>query len=198
MKFNKILIFFLIIFLFSCSGKNNNITEHSKANNIEKKDSIIVEKNPAEYELKDSIKLRHIKNEFYRNKYGFLYEKTLAQKEYNGHLKDVVYFNGVIAQEIDPNSFQQIDDSWYAKDNENVYYYRPTRGGMIISIIDNVDIHTFKIIEGYYRYAVDKNSFYYENEKIKGFIPGKTELINNKNGKVIKLKMRNNELILEA
>lgn len=190
-------IFFITFLLISCSKNENTVQIKEKANNDVNLLSQKIEKHPAEYALKDSVKLSRIKNDFYKNDYGFLYQKTSAQKEFNGHLKDVEYFNGVIAQEIDPNTFQQIESSWFAKDHENIYYFRPTSGGMQISKIKSADIKTFQILKGNYKYAVDKNNFYKETDKIEGFIPLKTEQIQDHSGKVIKLKMANSEMNLE-
>ncbi|GAA5083043.1 hypothetical protein GCM10023210_01110 [Chryseobacterium ginsengisoli] len=191
------IIFFITFLLISCSKNENTIQIKEKSNNDVNQLSQKIEKHPAEYDLKDSVKLSYIKNDFYKNEYGFLYQKTLAQREFNGQLKDVEYFNGVIPQEIDPNTFQQIESSWFAKDHRNIYYYRPTSGGIQISKIENADVQTFHILKGNYKYALDKNNFYKESDKIKRFIPLKTEQIQDHRGKVIKLKMANSEMNLE-
>ncbi|UHO40690.1 DKNYY domain-containing protein [Chryseobacterium capnotolerans] len=87
-------------------------------------------------------------------------------------------------------------NSWFAKDYKNVYYSRPTSGGREITKVEHADVNTFKIIDGNYKYAVDKGNFFNATEKIEGFIPLKTEQIKNKEGKVIELKMKNKNLIL--
>lgn len=198
MNFRNIFKLYLLFFFAACS-ENKSKTKYSQpsAENILKKDNRKSEKYPAQYELQDSVQLTHIKNIFYRNEFGFLYEKTMAQRELDGSLKDVEYFNGIISQEIDPNSFQQIGDSWFAKDHKNVYYSRPTSGGKQITKIENADANTFKILDGNYRYAVDKNNFFYETEKMKDFIPSKTEQIKDKEGKVVTLIMKNKKVNLE-
>lgn len=198
MHFRGILKFYLLFFFVACF-ENKSKTEYSKpvTETISQQDNRKFEKYPAQYELQDSIHLTYIKNEFYRNQFGFLYEKTTAQRDINGQLKDVEYFNGVISQEIDPDSFQQIGNSWFAKDYKNVYYSRPTSGGREITKVEHADVNTFKIIDGNYKYAVDKGNFFNATEKIEGFIPLKTEQIKNKEGKVIELKMKNKKLDLE-
>jgi len=140
----------------------------------------------AEFELKDSLKLTHIKDQFYKSKTGHLYERTLAQKEVNGHLTDYEYFNGYFSQEVDPLTFESLD-GWYAKDRNYVYYYRPVSGGMQISKIDTADTKTFHLLAGHYKYAMDKNFFYDEPQIIVGFIPSKTNLKLNSKGRVIEM-----------
>ena len=152
------------------------------------RDSSKLCKCPAEYELKDSVKLTHIKDQFYKSKTGHLYEKTITTKEVNGQdtLVDVTYFNGYFSQEVDPLTFEPLD-GWYAKDKKNVYYYRPVSGGMQISKIDTADCKTFKLLAGHYKYAMDKNFFYDETQIIKGFIPNKTNLKLDNKGRVIEM-----------
>jgi hypothetical protein len=147
---------------------------------------------PAEYQLKDSLKLTHIKDQFYRSKTGHLYEKTIATKRVQGQdtLVDVTYFNGYFSQEVDPITFEPFD-GWYAKDKNYVYYYRPVSGGMQISKIDTADPKTFKLLAGHYKYAMDKNFFYDEPEIIDGFIPGKTNQKLDNKGRVIEMTCNN-------
>ncbi len=194
----KIIILFITFLLIYCT-KERKIVPHSKKrdDHFVNKSSRKFERYPAEYDLKDSVKLVHIKNNFYKNKYGFLYQKTFAQKEFNGHLKDIEYFNGVIPQEIDPHTFQPIENSWFAKDNRTIYYYHPTSGGIQISKIKNADVQTFHVLKGNYKYAADKNNFYKETEIIEKFIPLRTKQITDDKGEVIKLKMSNNEINLD-
>jgi hypothetical protein len=147
---------------------------------------------PAEFGLKDSFKLIHIKDKFYRSKTGHLYEKTIATKEVQGQdtLVDVTYFNGYFSQEVDPLTFEPLD-GWYAKDKNYVYYYRPVSGGMQISKIATADSKTFKLLAGNYKYAMDKNFFYDETQIIKGFIPNKTNLNLDNKGRVIEMTSNN-------
>jgi hypothetical protein len=144
---------------------------------------------PAQYELKDSSNLIHIKDQFYKNKDGHLYEKTSAFIESGNpnnspQFKD--YFNGHFSQEVDALSFEPLD-GWYAKDKNFVYYYRPVSGGMQISKIDTADTKTFKLLAGHYKYATDKKFFYNELDIIKGFIPNKTNLKIDNKGRVIEM-----------
>ncbi len=139
---------------------------------------------PAQFELKDSLSLTHIKNQFYKGETGHLYEKTIGIKEINGHLADFEYFNGYISQKVDPLSFKPLD-GWYAKDKSYVYYYKPVSGGMQISKIDEADAKTFKILSGHYRYAIDKNFYYDGSQQIDGFLVSKTKQKLDDKGSVI-------------
>jgi hypothetical protein len=130
-----------------------------------------------QFDLKDSSKLTHIKDEFYKSATGHLYEKTWSQRQLKGQdtLNWILYFNGHLSQEVDPITFEPLD-GWYAKDKNYVYYYRPVSGGMQISKIDSADTKTFKLLAGHYKYGMDKNFFYDEFQIIDGFIPSKTNL----------------------
>lgn len=148
---------------------------------------------PIQFELNDSSTLTHIKGEFYKSETGHLYEKTWADRELKGQdrLSSVLYFNGCLSQEIDPLTFEPLDDSWYAKDKNYVYYYRPMSGGMQISIINSADASTFKLLPGHYKYAVDKNAFYNETKIIEGFLPAKTKQKLDNKGRVCEMTCNN-------
>jgi hypothetical protein len=152
----------------------------------------------AQFDLKDSLKLEHIKNQFYKSKTGHLYEKTQAQKETGNpnDIKFVEYFNGYFSQEVDPFTFEPLD-GWFAKDKNNVYYYRPVSGGMLLSKIENADTKTFTILKGHYKYAKDKEHFFDETEIIENFEPNSAKLYFDKNGKATKMKMNKKEYIFE-
>lgn len=190
MPHQKLLL--LLILLFSCKEGNKpaKIDEHEIAD-------VKSLQNPRQHDLKDSLQLTHIKGQFYKNKNGFLYQKTIAQQEQNGRLTDIEYFNGMLPQEIDPETFQPIGDSWYAKDSKHIYYQQPTGGGLKIILLKNVHSPTFKVLSGCSNYAADSKHFYYRTEEISNFIPAKTTLVKDKNGKVIQLKMNNYEKTLE-
>jgi DKNYY family len=194
-----LLVSILIQFsLQSCSGqkiKNKKELESSKKETVKKKLSFHnvfsddATKNctcALEFELKDSSKLTHLKELFYMSETGHLYEITIAQKEIKGQkgFVDVTYFNGNFSQEVDPYTFQSLD-GWYAKDKNNVYFYRPVSGGMMILKIYNADCKSFKILEGHYKYAVDKNYFYEKISVIKGFNPKNTKILKDKNKKIV-------------
>ena len=199
MKLINRLIFFTIIFFFftSCNGTNEKKKSHNIESHKPDKPKFIPNEKfltkhfdscecSAQFKLKDSLNLVHIKDQFYKSKTGHLYERTVGLKEVNGHLIDNEYFNGYFSQEVDPLTFEPLD-GWYAKDKNYVYYYRPVSGGMQISKIDTADTKTFKLLAGHYKYATDKNFFYNERRIIHGFIPSKTNLKLDKKGRVIQM-----------
>lgn len=55
---------------------------------------------------------------------------------------------------------------------------------MQISKIDKADPKTFQVLKGYYNYAQDKNFFYEDVERIKGFNPNKTKFLLSADGKI--------------
>jgi len=199
MKLIKRLIFCLITFsiLTSCkqaSEKNNSNKTDTNKTEIRKfvpNEEFLTKHSDScgcssQFELKDSLNLTHIKNQFYKSKTGHLYERTIGQREIEGHLIDVEYFNGSFLQEVDPMTFEPLN-GWYAKDKNNVYYYRPVSGGMQISKIASADRKTFAILKGHYKYGFDKNHYYDETEIIENFIPSKTNLKLDKKGRVFEM-----------
>ena len=174
------------------TAQNTTIIKHHVYSN----DSSDLCKCAIEFKLKDSLKLTLIKGHFYKSKTGHLYQRTIAQKGMNGHPKDYEYFNGYFSQEIDPITFEPLE-GWYAKDKNYVYYYRPVSGGMQISKIDSADTMTFHLLAGHYKYAMDKNFFYAENQIVEGFIPNKTNLKLDKKRRVIEMSYKKERYKLE-
>lgn len=150
----------------------------------------------AQFELKDSLSLIHIKNQFYKSSTGHLYELTVGIRDVNGELTDREYFNGFFSQEVDPLSFEPLD-GWYAKDKNYVYYYRQVSGGMQISKMKTADSKTFKMLPGHYKYAVDKGFYYDETDIIEGFLPNNTKLKLDNKGRAIALICNHKKYKLE-
>lgn len=204
MKLKILFSILTVSFLTSCDYKVS--TSKTENKELEKPQFVATEKFltkhsescncTAQFEIQDSLKLKHIKNQFYKSKTGHLYEKTFAQREVNGHLADYVYFNGYFSQEVDPLTFVELD-GWYAKDKSNVYYYSPTSGGMQISKLEKADTKTFKILKGHYRYASDKNYFYDETEIIKGYKPSNTTFIFDKKNRITEMNSGNKKYKFE-
>ncbi|MDI3321196.1 DKNYY domain-containing protein [Pinibacter soli] len=88
-------------------------------------------------------------------------------------------------------------DGWYAKDKNNVYYYRPVSGGMQISKLEGADTKTFKLLQGHYQYAVDKYFFYDGTQVIEGFNPAKTRQLLNNKGQVTAIISNNKRFKLD-
>lgn len=198
----SILSLFLCLTICSCHEKHEakenkviNTDSNEQASKIVHSNAVYFEY-PAEYELNDSSELTHVKGVFYKNKAGYLYERTIGQEEMNGHLVDHEYFNGNISQEVDPFTFQELD-GWYAIDKNNVYYYRPLSGGMQIIKIDEADVKSFKILDGNYKYANDINHFYKDASIIENYSPLTVKYEKDKKGKIIALISKNGKYKLE-
>lgn len=148
------------------------------------------ENNPSQYELSQKSELTPIYDQFYRNKNGYIYQRTIAQRNINGKLQDVEYFNGVLPQDIDPMTFKQImiknEMTWYAKDKNQIYVSRPTGGGMQINPLKEADWKSFRPLD--YNLAVDKNHYYQEGQIIENFNPNETQIIKNPQGQIIALQ----------
>lgn len=139
---------------------------------------------PAQYELADSAELTHIYGLFYRNAGGHLYQRSVAFREGADMWKE--YFNGVIAQQVDPLTFRSIR-GWYARDAHAVYYYRPVSGGMMLSYMPEADTKTFRVLDGHGRLAMDATYVYEDSQVIPDLpIMGLT-VHRDKQGKIIKL-----------
>jgi|SRR5690606_36342577 len=87
--------------------------------------------------LDDQVSLIHIKGRFYKDKYGHLYLKTRRQK---GSLPDgeplfEVFFTGEIPQEIDLNSFEEIEPNGF-KDKYHSYHIYPMSCGEHIRCVE--------------------------------------------------------------
>ena len=209
-KFKTLHLLNIIIAFAACNAQSDNYKNKISPTFSNQKKTVVIHctnsedttKNctcPSQFELNDSLKLKHIKNQFYKSETGHLYEKTWSQRYLNGQdtLSWVIYFNGYFSQDVDPITFEQLD-GWYAKDKNNVYYYRPVSGGMLIIKIDSADPKTFKILSGHYKYAMDKKFFYNENQIIESFIASKTTLKIDNKKRVIKMTCNNKNYKFET
>jgi hypothetical protein len=137
--------------------------------------------------LSDTPLLHHEAGLFYRSKNGHLFMHTLGQREDSmGHLQDFEYLNGMLPQGIDAETFKELD-GWYAKDKNHVYFFRPISGGTEIQTIHDADYSTFKVLEGHYLFAVDKNHLYslLRNNWIDSLNPSRTKVIRDSAGQII-------------
>lgn len=188
-KTNFISLVGLLFCLTNCNELRQDKTpksEQQKDNNP--KTEKITRNDLAELELKDSSMLKHIRGQFYKSKAGQLFERTFADREIYGvdTLVPVEYFNGTLSQDIDPLTFEQLD-GWFAKDKNFAYYYRPTSGGMLVGKLEKADTKTFKVLSGDYKYAVDKNFVFDENQILKNLNPATLKIERGANGQVTKL-----------
>jgi hypothetical protein len=173
--------------LISCSSSLNEKHQPQSSNSDNRKIDTLLE-----LELADSFKLTHIYRQFYKGASGHIYERTFADREINGidSLVSVEYFNGLLPQDIDPLTFQELD-GWFAKDKNFAYYYRPTSGGMLIEKLDSADAKTFKVLQGHYKYAIDKNYVFEESSTIKDLNPKTLKILRDNKGKIVKLRSGN-------
>ena len=178
LRFHDIIIFAVIF--QSCNSPINN----PNSKNV---DTLL------ELKLTDSNKLTLIKDQFYKGSDGHLYQKTMGAKEVIGSdtLVDFIYFNGMIPQDLDPLTFEELN-GWFAKDKKSVYLYRPLSGGMFIEKLDSADVRTFKIIEGDYSYAMDKNHVFSESSILPGLNPSILKIEKDSTGKIVNFVSRNN------
>jgi DKNYY family len=145
---------------------------------------------PYGYDLNEISKLKHIKNQFYKNENGHLYIKTSSVRpEKNGEFIEKQFFSSLISQEIDVNTFKEFENgAWHAKDKNNIYFTKPNSDGDHIWVIKNVDVRTFKCLNTIYsNYGIDKNKIYKNDDIVIGFKPNKTKFIRNKKGLIIEL-----------
>jgi len=174
-------------------SKKKGAIDGSKITQLELNDSSKLVDSPktGDFDI-DSSKLTHIKNQFYKDQLGQLFERTVAGREVAGvdTLVSIEYFNGEIPQDIDPLTFEPLG-GWYAKDKKNVYFYRPFLWGQQILNIDKADVKTFEVLKGNYKYAKDKNHFYEDSGIIEGFVPSKSKLHEDKSGKIIRITCNN-------
>ncbi|MFT3701289.1 MAG: DKNYY domain-containing protein [Agriterribacter sp.] len=179
-KTNSISLLILLFWTTSCKEQKQN--EVQRNNEITGTDL-------AQFELKDSSLLTHIKGQFYKSKSGQLFERTFAEREVQGvdTLVSVEYFNGKLPQEIDPLTFEQLD-GWFAKDKNAAYYYRPTSGGMLCVKLDSADSKNFQILSGQYLYAVDNRHVFKETEILENIDPQKMKITKDKDNKIIKIQ----------
>lgn len=139
--------------------------------------------------LADSGKLIHVSNDFYKSKEGHLYLRNFSTQEVRGIDSPVgiVYFNGAIPQNIDPYTFHVIGDSWYAKDKNAVYFYRPTAGGMFVGKLETADVNTFAVVKGEYLVGTDTQSIYVNGEALQNSNPKSFKIIKDSAGFTIKI-----------
>lgn len=137
------------------------------------------------FELKDSARLAHIKNQFYRSKTGRLFQKTYAPPPAEHPDADgETYFKGTIPQDLDPFTFEVIDGSWFAKDKNFVYNYRPTDAGMVCIKIKDANVKHFKLLPGVTggRHGADDRHVFEEESIIENINPKTMRVITDKDG----------------
>lgn len=176
------LIMILTILLNGCSQKFEKVGHGS--------DCSVKCNCPIGYEINEDSKLKHIKNQFYKNEYGHLYIKTGSVRPgKNGEPLENEFFSSLISQSIDVDTYKEFDDgAWYGKDKSNIYFTKPNSDGDHIWEIEGADVKTFTILNTIYdNYAIDANHIYKYDEIVVGFNPNKTKFLRNKEGLIIEL-----------
>jgi len=125
-------------------------------------------KEVAELQLKDSAKLVHVKNQFYRSHSGQLFQLTEA------------------AHDV-PGSDTLVNFKYYAKDRNFVYSYRPTSGGMYCFKIDSADYKTFKMLKGETFLAADKKHLYNQGGLVDSINPANMKIKRDKHGWAVEI-----------
>ncbi len=96
---------------------------------------------------------------FYKNATGNLFIKTTAIRN-----EVEIVFKPI--PQIDINTYEELD-SWYSKDNRNIYFSQPTSDGINMFPIDSANVGSFEVILNTL-YAKDNEHVYYWGRKIKG------------------------------
>jgi len=143
---------------------------------------------PLGYAINEVSKLKHIKNQFYKNEAGHLYIRTGSVRPgENGQLVEKLFFSSLVSQNIDVATYTAFDSGvWYGKDKNHIYFTKGNSDGDHIWELENADVKTFKTLNTIYNtYAIDANHIYYNDEILEGFNPNKTKFIKNKKGLII-------------
>lgn len=136
----------------------------------------------------DSAKLTHVKNQFYRDKKGRLFDKMDAPLQADNIDAGLVTFFRLTDQDIDPLTFETIDGSWYARDKRFVYEYRPNDSGMICIKMENADVRHFKLLsDNSGQYGADRKHVFEETDIIKHLNPLNMRVITDKEGHLLKI-----------
>lgn len=178
---NKIFFACIFIFFFSCQKK---IIDNKKIerNNQDK---------PKELKIKepvDSSKYFSLNNDYfiqlysdkkgniYRKKVAFLGEKDVnkTKYEFSAYYDSVFTYydkqnNEVVSslkEIIDLKTFKNIDDSFYYKDKNHIYYFHPNSDGGSFHFVENTDINSFIVIENRKFDAKDSFHKYYQGDLI--------------------------------
>jgi len=137
--------------------------------------------------LKDSAKLVHIKNQFYRNKNGVLFDKMDAPKNPIDIDAGVVTFFERTDQNIDPITFEIIDDSWYARDKNHIYYYKPSDSGMSCETMEKANVKYFKLLGNSGDIGADNRHVFNNGNLMEHLDPLKMRIITDKDGTLKKI-----------
>ena len=175
-KIFSILIFTsILIFSFeNCTNSKNN--ENNK---------------PTTLQAKDSAKFKPLKEKFYKDKYGKLFEQK--QKAIRGkgdfyytriYYDSIVIFNigdsiieKPLSEIIDIETFTKLDNgTLFSKDKNYVYYSNVSSGGCYRIIVNGANPKTFKALSDY-KYGMDDKHIFHQSKMIKGLNFEKYEIL---------------------
>lgn len=165
----------LLVTIFSCKNKK---IENSKNENIKNNEKLKI-KEPNDSSKYFSLNKDYFVQLFKDNK-GNIYRKRICfigDRDVNKTKYDFsVYYDSIftiydkennpvetsLRKVIDISTFKNIDDSFYYKDKNHIYYFHPNSDGGGFYIIENADSETFKVFDKKNFDAKDKNHKYYQ------------------------------------
>lgn len=153
-------------------GCNNSVPEQVRTI---KSREIIYEREPS-----DSGRYIHVKEQFYIDSNGELYEKKRVMGDSSCFCDFEVIYDKVfriwtddssytvpLKSIVDVNSFVWLDPTEYSKDKNRVYYFHGNSDGGTRHIVEGADPRSFKgLCE--YRWGIDKKHVYYKGSSIPG------------------------------
>ena len=178
----------LLLMLNCCNAQTNKTVADTTHKNVERNpwspsDSL-------DYvALRDSAKLVHVKNQFYRNKAGKLFEKMYAPKNPIDLDEGIITFFRITNQDVDPLTFEVINgNSWFARDKNFVYNYRGNDSGVFCITMRQANVKYFKLLsDNSGVYGADRKYVFEEDEIIKHLDPLNMRIITDKQGHLLKI-----------
>jgi DKNYY family len=171
------IILFTIVLIFTLESCNNNI-------NAEKL-------TPATFQPNDSLRYKQLKDQFYTDKFGKLFEQKEFARRGRGDFYDTqIYYDSVVlflngdssiekplSEIIDLETFTKLDNGTaFSKDKNYVYYsYFNTSGSRRI-IVNGANPKTFKPLSDY-QYGMDDKHIFYQSKMINGLNFNKYEIL---------------------
>lgn len=130
----------------------------------------------------DSLRFTHVKDDFYQNSSGDLFERKLVMarpKDSACRCQFVVMYDSLIRisendtivekplrELIGLASFIRLDSTFYSKDNKHVFYFHGNSDGGTRSFVKGADPATFRRL-GDYRWGIDKAHVFYETKMLR-------------------------------
>lgn len=140
---------------------------------------------------KDSAKYKHLKGEFYTDKFGKLFEQKIYAVKGKGDLFDSqIYYDSIaifkigdssiekpLSEIIDIKTFTKLDNGTsFSKDKNYVYYSYVSSSGSYRVIVNGANPKTFKPLSDY-RYGIDDKHIFHQSDIINGLNFEKHEIL---------------------